>query len=75
MATLQPIPILLNLMTGIVLGLIAGELWRVHGRKGSDPHIETSEEMLFDLRVLASFGLGMFLGYGLLGKPFWARQP
>ena len=74
MAPLQPVPFLLDLLTGMMLGLIAGKLWRVRERRGGDPHPKTSEEGLLGLSLPASFGFGVFLGYELLGSPVQVRQ-
>lgn len=65
MAPASPIPLLLSVLVGLVLGLVAWGLLSLHrhnGVQGASP-----DGALLALLALAAFAFGAFLTYALLG--------
>jgi hypothetical protein len=62
----SPIPLLLSLLVGLVLGLVTWGLLRL--RRQKDGFLSASPDgALLALLALAAFALGAFLTYALLG--------
>jgi NhaP-type Na+/H+ or K+/H+ antiporter len=66
MTPMGPIPLLLSILVGLVLGLVTWGVLRL--RRQRDESQSTSPDgVLLALFALAAFALGAFLTYALLG--------
>ncbi len=67
MWSIHPIPLLLIILVGLLLGLVAWGFLRVRGRGDGDALMMLRDDVLLGLLALAAFTLGVFLAYILLG--------
>jgi hypothetical protein len=68
MSLIHTIPLLLSVLAGLLLGLITWGFLRVRRHATEDNFIETRDDVLLALLILASFFLGAFLTYFLLSS-------
>ena len=66
MQFMSAIPLMISGLTGLLLGLVAWGSLRLR-RPRKDAPMETDDDVLLGLLVLAAFSLGAFLTYLLLG--------
>jgi len=66
MRPVGPIPLLLSILVGLVLGLVTWGLLRLR-RQEDDSQAASPDGALLGLLALAAFALGAFLTYALLG--------
>lgn len=59
--------LLLSILVGLLLGVVAWGFLRVRGHKIGADQMESGDELLLGLLVLAAFASGAFLTYALLG--------
>ena len=70
MSSQNAIPILLSVLVGAVLSLVVWGLRRSRSHVVGDSVMETRDDVLVGLLVLAAFALGVFLTYVLIGFNF-----
>lgn len=63
---MSPIPWLLSVLVGLVLGLVTWGLLRLRG-ENDEPQAACRDGALLALLALAAFALGAFVTYALLG--------
>ena len=63
MSPMRTVPLLVSLLVGAVLGLVAWELLRVQRHGVSGALMETRDELLIGLLILAAFAVGVFVTY------------
>ena len=66
---MQAIPLLLGALVGLLVGLVAWGFLRARSHRAGAAMTRPRDEALLGLLVLASFALGVFVTYLLLG---WA---
>ena len=67
MLSAHAIPLLLSILVGLLLGLLVWGFWRTWRREVGGALLETRDDLLLGLLMLAAFALGIFLTYVLLG--------
>ena len=66
MSVLHTVPLLLSILTGLLLGLVTWGFLRVQRHATEEDSLETRDEVLLALLVLAVFSVGAFITYILL---------
>jgi hypothetical protein len=62
--------LLLSILIGLVLGVVIWGFFLQGQRRDLDHAVESGDDLIIGLLVLAAFALGTFLTYALLGVKF-----
>jgi hypothetical protein len=63
MSILHTVPLLLSILVGLLLGLVTWGFLRVRRHATEDDFVETRDDVMLALLVLAAFSLGAFITY------------
>ena len=66
MPSTHPIPLLLSVLIGFLLGFVALGLFQARSQQANDTTFDTQSNIFWGLLMLAAFALGVFLTYVLL---------
>ena len=70
MSSVHAVPLLLSVLVGLSLGLVAWGFWRARSHEVGDALMETQDEFLFALLMLAVLAFSVFVVYLLLSGRF-----
>lgn len=67
LGSVHAIPLLLGVLLGPVLGVLVWGFWRIRRRETGNAQIDSHDDLLVALSVLAAIAFGLFLACLLLG--------